>query len=295
MAVRRVARTALALSCLLLASCGIDDPVLESGHGTGHVVVGSGNSVHSELIAQIYAGALARAGGDVGVEPKVGDRSEYLAALDEGRITLVPDTTGELLRHFDSAATQTEPDKVFEALNRSLPEGLSVSDYATAQDRDVVAVLDSTAKKYGSPGLDKLAPHCGELALGVTTDEAAAATTALTSVYGCTFGTVRTYAADELSSALLGGEVQAAVLPGVAPILTDQRVAVVPDDEYAFRAQNVVALFRKASLTDAQTLKLNVVAGELTTTDLADMIGKVRDGGQRPADVARTWLDLHVV
>ncbi len=269
--------------------------MVESKQSTGTVIVGSGNSVHSELIAEIYAGALARAGGHVDVVPKVGDRAEYLAALDNGRITLVPDTTGELLRHFDSAATQTEPDAVFEALNRSLPEGLSVSDYATAQDADALAVLDSTATKYGSPGLEKLAPHCGELALGVTADEAVAATTALASVYGCTFGTVRTYPAGELSSALLDGEVQAAVLPGVAPVLTDQRVVVVPDDDYAFPAQNVVALFRKASLTDAQTLKLNVVAGELTTTDLADMVGKVRDGDQRPADVARTWLDLHGV
>ncbi|KAA0022539.1 glycine betaine ABC transporter substrate-binding protein [Antrihabitans cavernicola] len=193
---RSAAVLALAACTLALSACAVDDAEGNPNLQKGQVVVGSGTSIDSELIADIYAGSLRRAGAHVPPVVRAGDRTQALAALDSGRITLVPETTGGLLKYLEPAAKQTDSDDVFVAVNKALPEGLSVSDYSMAE----VGATD------GAP------------------------------------------------------------------------------------AQNVVPLFRKGSLTDDQVKKLNVVAGELTTADLTDLTGKVRDGGQS-ADVAGGWLD----
>lgn len=123
-----------ALMCLgLLTACAVDDSA------QSRVIVGSGTSVEGQLLGRIYAGALGRAGADVETVEQLGNRDKILSALDDGRVTLVPDTTGALLTRFDPSARQTDPDDVFVALNKSLPEGLSVSDYSMAE------VGDSTA------------------------------------------------------------------------------------------------------------------------------------------------------
>lgn len=121
---------ALVLSCCAVAvtSCAVDD-----GPTTQQVIVGSGTAVQSELVADIYASALRRAGADVPAVVKVGDRTSTLAALDAGRVTLVPETTGALLTYLNPTAEDTEPDDVFVAVNKALPEGLSVSDYSMAE------------------------------------------------------------------------------------------------------------------------------------------------------------------
>ncbi|MCX5043722.1 hypothetical protein OG921_11150 [Aldersonia sp. NBC_00410] len=97
------------------------------------IVVGSGDSARSELVAQIYAGALAHDGADVRTDLNLGARTDYLTALDGGRVTLVPEQSGAYLIHLAPNAAATDPDDVYVELNRSLPEGISVSDYAQAQ------------------------------------------------------------------------------------------------------------------------------------------------------------------
>jgi osmoprotectant transport system substrate-binding protein len=108
---------------------------------------------------------------------------------------VVPDFTGQLLHYFQPDATLTDPDEVFEELNRSLPEGLSVSDYSDAS-------LDT----------EKSAP-----------------------------------------------------------------------------AENVVPLIRNGVLTEDQVKALNVVAGELTSDDLASMAERVRVGELTPEQAADEW------
>ncbi|WP_308124112.1 glycine betaine ABC transporter substrate-binding protein [Rhodococcus sp. BP-266] len=123
------------LSCLAVACGGTEQQ--------SPIVVGSGDDVRDELVAEIYAGALRSVGADVRTETRIGDRSDYLAALDKGDVDVVPELTGELLVSFDSTSTATGADDVFVDLNKALPAGLSVTDYATAEDRQAVAVTTS--------------------------------------------------------------------------------------------------------------------------------------------------------
>lgn len=269
----------------VVAGCSVDDPVLDPDPATLPVVVGSGDSIHSELIAEIYAGALARGGSPVEVQTRLGDRTAYLGALDDGRVTLVPELTGSLLDSLDPAATQSKPDDVRDALSKALPEGLSISDYAGAQRRATFMV----AKATDARSLAEL--PCGEMALGVPGELPASVVEALRADYGCAFREVRTFGRDSMVSALAGGEIGAALLQGGS---ADPNVVALTDDKYVITAENVIPLFRTGSLTQSQIKRLNVVAGELTTDDLSAMVADV-SRGDSSFDVARKWLDLHAL
>ncbi|MFC9996768.1 glycine betaine ABC transporter substrate-binding protein [Nocardia sp. NPDC127526] len=299
---RALARFALAGAVAALAvACGDDDP--------GPVLtIGAGDSAQSRVLAEIYAGALSRTGAHTATRSGIEQRG-YLSALDSDTVSVLPEVSGDLLTALDSTATARKPDDVITALNRALPEGLIVSDPADGTDlRPAVVVPESAAAQFPS-SLQDLAPRCAELTVGIATGPALEPLHApldperdvlapLRTVYNCALPAPRTYStAADLRNALSTGEVQLAVLSGPPAYLPEGGLAVTPlaDPDYAFRAANVLPLLRKAALTDQQLRKLNYVAGELTTTELADMIRQVRDNNVDPAGLARNWLDAHAL
>ena len=258
------------------------------------VVVGRGDDTTSELLAEIYAGAIRSAGVTVSVTDGLGERGDYLAALDAGDVSLVPDFTGELLRTFDSTSTSTDAEDVFVDLNRSLPEGLSVGDYALAEDRIAVAVApDGPLAELTT--VSEFVDNRGRATWGVVgdppdPDPMEVAMRLVPSGTGSVFEDIAVYVdADAATAALESGEIGALVFrtaslgPAAANLMT------LEDEQSAFSAENVVPLMRTGTLNDAATATLSVVAGELTTADLADMIGEVRSGGES-GDVAARWL-----
>ncbi|MDP9427385.1 MAG: glycine/betaine ABC transporter substrate-binding protein [Actinomycetota bacterium] len=153
----------------------VDTAALEQGGGP--VVVGSGDSTGSAVLANVYAGVLGAAGFDVSVR-EVGDREDYLRALMSGsEIHVVPEylaTATEFLNRqvngpeAEAAATGD----VQETLNalRPLAEqvGLVVGRPAEAVDQNAFAVTRAFADELGVATLSELADACadGSLVLG---------------------------------------------------------------------------------------------------------------------------------
>ncbi|TQF65557.1 hypothetical protein FK531_20885 [Rhodococcus spelaei] len=192
----------VAVVALLLSGCSSDDSSLAGAPALPAITVGSGQSAESQVLAEIYAKVLRGTGSPV--DTRLGlAQGEDLTELDSGAVTLVPEYTGRLLERLHPGATETKPDAVFEELNRSLPTGLSVSDYGMAEE-----------------------PGSGEA------------------------GT----------------------------------------DGSGEPAQNVVPLMRTGVLTEAQVKALNVVAGELTSAELAQMGEAVRRGDRTADQAAADWL-----
>ncbi|GAB2725431.1 glycine betaine ABC transporter substrate-binding protein [Nocardia thraciensis] len=312
-----------------------------SGGDSGTTItVGAGNSAQSELIAEIYAGALARAGAHTTTRTGLGQRGDYLAALDAGTVQLVGDDSGDLLTALDSGSQARLPDKlaaaktatpavpkpsgsttsgsagtgdkaprpdVADAVSRALPEGLAVSDIADGTDLRPAFVFGGAAARRYPDSLQELAPRCGELAVGIATgseldplrrspDPQRDVLDPLHAVYGCDITRHSVYPNDsELRKALQEGKIQGGVLTAPAALLPGGAGDLVPiaDPGYAFRAQSVIPLYRKGTLTVRQLKKLNYVAGELTTADLTDMVRALRDDRAPASDLARTWLDSH--
>ena len=270
-----VARFGMAIAVLaLVAGCSLDDPVLDPDPATLPVVVGSGDSIHSDVIAEIYAGALARDGSEVRVESQLGDRTATLAALDSGKVTLVPELTGSFLSYLNPAATQSKPDDVRDALSKALPAGMSISDYAGAQLRSTFVVGMATAAR----SVAEL--PCSELTLGSPSPVPALVIDRLRTEYSCEFKQVLS-TSDGADVAVQG--------PGLG---IPSGVVALTDDKYAVAAENVVPVFRTGALTQRQITRLNVVAGELTTDNLNDLLVEANLGAS-VADLARTWLDQH--
>lgn len=287
----------------LAVSCGSDNP-------GPTIAVGAGDSKESNLLAQIYAGALARTGVRTSVTADLGNRAGYLGALDAGTVTVVGEHSGELLTFLNAGAHARKPEvttdladksapvglSVTEELNRSLPEGLAVSDPADGTDMRARVLLTEAAGK-DVRSIAALAPRCGEIQAGVAPVPAVLQSAATVRIAGCDFAGTRSYPdAAALRKALLDGEIQAGILtgpPALVPGATDG-LMVLTDNDYAVRAENVLAVYRKGLLDDRQIRKLNYVAGELTTDELAQMIRKVREGAAA-AEVARSWLDNHAL
>lgn len=270
------------------------------------IVVGAGSSDQARVVAEIYAGALSRAGTKTRVKDNLGDRAGYLTDLDANTITLTSDDTGDLLHALDSASTATAPDKVLPALYSALPEGLVVSDPADGTDLRPAVVTTAAAQLPTS--LKDLGPRCADLVVGVntgpSTDPLRPALNPrldvldpLHSKYGCTLTHITEYASDtEVREALLTNAIQAGVISVPPDFLTGgsaDTITTLADPDYAFRAQQVLPIIRKGALDNDQIRKLNYVAGELTTADLATMVRNVRENHANPADLARTWLDAH--
>lgn len=277
-------------SLVLTAACSIDNSTLNApGAPDGaRIVVGSGNSDASAVVAEIYAGVLRSTGAEVSVRTGLGERTDYLSALGAGEVTVVPEFTGELLTYFDPTAEATEPREVFAQLSSSLPQGFSVSDFASAENRSVLVLDRGVASEVHD--LDDLAPRCETetLVIGDEFEESA-----LASIPGCTFGAIH-HAVDDRAVAeeLRSGAASVAGLTTLSPVLGDGELVASSDDDGVFRAQNVVPLYRSGTLAERQLEALNIVAGELTSADLADMVAQVR-GGAGSVEVARTWLGAH--
>ncbi|MBL1076147.1 transporter [Nocardia sp. 2] len=283
-------------------SCGSDSE-------TPVITVGAGDSYQSMVMAEIYAGALARTGAKTVVKDKLGLRADYLAALDAADATLVSDDTGDLLHSLDSASTAYKPDAVLKALYAAMPEGLTISDPADGTDLRSTVVTTAAA---GLPAnLKELAARCSELTVGINTAAGADplrpplnprvdVADRLREVYGCRLDPTRIaeYRSDsDVQAAVESGVIQLGVLSMPAAFLKGGAGATIPlaDPDYAFRSQQVIPVLRKGVLTEDQIKKLNYVAGELDTAALAELVRRARDDLSNPAALAREWLDAHAL
>ncbi|NEW40295.1 transporter [Nocardia cyriacigeorgica] len=284
---RVLARLLVVAVATVAVSCG-DDPATEP------LVVGSGDTAESVLLAEIYAQALARTGAGVAVERDLGARADRLAALDAGTVTLVGEHNGALLADLAGDAVAWTGKEVTTELNRSLPQGLVVTDAADGADLRPRLVVGGAAP---FDSVADLIPHCATSRAGVApVPGLLTAPPSALRVEGCDLAETITFPnPDELRKALLDGRIQVGLLAGpaeLAPAATDG-LRVLSDEDNALRAENPVSLVRKGALDERQWEKLNYVAGELTTDRLVAMVREVRDADADPADLARTWLDEH--
>lgn len=300
--VEKAARIRIAAAVLVACmSTACSSEVLDEQSGVSTVVVGSGETAEEETLAHVYAGLLRTTGVDVQLRTGLPDP---FGALDGADVTIVPGFSGRVLAHYDPGAEATRAEDVFEVLARALPDELTVSDYASAQDRAVLIAPDGlTAAEVAD-----LVPRCNTLTL-VHTDrfESAGGIDALADA-GCEPAEFRRVGSDSIADA--AGPDTVIGVTSTSPTLVGQDlgnalrvVADAPDpgaradgdeptDPPVFPAQNLVPIFRKGGLDDPQLDALRIIAGEMTTGDLTDF--RVRlEAGDRPVEVAGHWLAEH--
>jgi glycine betaine/choline ABC-type transport system substrate-binding protein len=273
-------RLTLALVALLIAGCaGQASPP--------SIAVGAGADPESALLAHVYAAALRFHGSPAHVETS----TDPIGDLDTGDVTVAPGLTGRLLQRFDPGATARAGEQVYRSMIAALPEGVAAADYAeSAMDEPAAAVSETTAKEWGGRDVTTLTSHCDELTAGTVGTVVGA--DAPTVVGTCRLPKVREYPfPTTLFGALRSGEVDVAWTSTAAPKASDG-VVVLSDRTALIRAENVVPLYARNALTEAQVRALSEVAGELDTATLSDMLRQVADG-KDPGAVAAGWIDAH--
>lgn len=261
----------------------------------GPIVVGSANFIESELLAEIYAGALAAQGFDVSTHLDIGARETYIQALEEGSISVFPEYTGGLLAYYDPDSEATAPEDVYEDLVAALPDDLQVLAYADAENKDSVTVTRETADKYGLQSIGDLADVAGELKLGGSPEwqTRADGPEGMKKVYGVEFAsyTVLDPGGPLSVKGLITGLVDATDIFTTTPAIEENDFVVLDDPENLFQAQNIVPLVATSVVSDDVIDTLNAVSAALTTEDLTSMQKTIADTKADPAVVAGQWLD----
>ena len=285
---------------LALSACGgspLSSPSTSAPAGSGgSLVVGSADFPESQIIAEIYAGALNAAGVTATTKPNIGSREIYFKAVQDGSIDLAPDYSGNLLSYLDANATQVSADDVYKALPGKLPQGLGVLDPAKAEDKDAMVVTQATAEKYNLKSITDLAKVCDQftMAAPATFETRAYGFPGLKSNYNCVLKGLKPFSdggGNLTLQALLSNDVQVADIFTTTPSIQDNALVVLDDPKNNFKAQQVLPLYNTAKMTDTAKNALNAVSKVLTTDDLVNLNREV-SGNQKenPKDAAIAWL-----
>jgi osmoprotectant transport system substrate-binding protein len=293
----------LAGFALALTACGGGSNPLSSGSGqtsgaaapSDTIVVGSANFTESQILAEIYAQALAAKGVTVEKRLNIGSREAYIPGLQDGSIDLIPEYSGVLLQYFDKTAGETAPDAVYTALQAALPDNLIVLDKSAAEDKDAVVVTRDTATRLNVKSIADLAPQCPNLVFGGAPEFQTRpdGIPGIQATYNCAFKEFRSLdAGGPLTvAALKNGDVQAANLFTTQSTIAANDFVVLEDPKNNFAAQNVLPLINKAKATDNVKTTLNAISAKLTTEGLTKLNAEA-DGDAKPSPeaVAKNWL-----
>ncbi|KRC88878.1 glycine/betaine ABC transporter substrate-binding protein [Terrabacter sp. Root85] len=257
----------------------------------GSVKVGSADFPESALLAEIYAQALEAKGMTVTRQFNIGSRETYLKAISGGEVDVLPEYSGTLLTFFDKNAKVTQPDEVYAALQKAVPQGLSVLDKSAAEDKDSIAVTKETADAWSLKAIPDLTAHQAELTLGAPPEfkTRQRGLVGLKSVYNVVPKEFRALQSQAAVAALKNGQVKAANIFSTDPSIAADGFVVLDDPQSLFGSDNVVPLVRTEK-ADSLKAALNPVAAKLDTTSLADMVKQVVVDKKDASEVAKTWL-----
>ena len=293
----------LGLAMALSACGGSSDPLSNapatssgaSGEATS-LVVGSADFPESQILAELYTGALNAAGVTATTKPNIGSREVYIKAVQDGSVDVIPDYSGNLLLHVDKAATAESAEDIAAALPDKLPDGLAVLEPSEAENKDAMVVTKATAEKYQLKSIEDLAKVCSEIAVGApaTFAERAYGLPGLKENYNCVPKKLEPFSdggGPLTLKALLEDQVQVVDIYTTTPSIADNDLVVLEDPKNNFIAQQVIPLYNEAKMTDKAKEALNNVSSMLTTEDLINLNRAVSgDQKQGAKEAADAWL-----
>jgi osmoprotectant transport system substrate-binding protein len=133
--------------------------------GSGKIVVAAAGFSESEVLANVYAAALKKAGFDTSVQ-KLNSREVLEPALESGEVQVTPEYAATLTSFLaGKAKSNVQPSNEITqttAVLKPLAEarGLTVLDPAAATDQNAFAVSKATAESLGIKSLSDLASKC---------------------------------------------------------------------------------------------------------------------------------------
>ncbi|WP_344812309.1 ABC transporter substrate-binding protein [Microlunatus aurantiacus] len=299
---RTFAVAGLGVAALALAACGAgSDPLAEpstetggSGGTAGAIIVGSADFTESQILGELYAQAIKAKGGDASTKPGIGSREVYIKALQDNSVSVVPEYTGNLLLHFDPAATATTEAEIASALPSAVGSDLTVLEPSRAQDQDVYVVTKQTSQEKGITSLDDLKKISATSILGGPAElqDRAYGPPGLEKIYGAKFQQFKPYASPAVKvKDLNGNKIQVASFFTTEAAIPDNGYVKLDDPQSMILPQNVVPLVRADVASDTTAVEaINAVQKALTTEELTALNTSVDADNSDPDQVAAEWL-----
>ncbi len=293
------ARTAvLAVLLLVLGACG-SSAEQPSGPATT-VRFASYDFPENQILVEVYAEAVRRAGLPVSVQHGIGTREVVSPALQQGVVDVVVDYLGTALAFArpEFSRPPAVPGEIHAVLSRTMGgRGVDVLEPAAAEDQNGFVVTRAFATEHGIRTLSDLVPLTPELAFGGPPECPARpfCLLGLEQRYGMRFGEVLPMPTRAATlEALLSGQVDVGMLE-----TTDGRLAVAPvvllEDDHALQPRENVVPMVGAAADDrwGQRLRaaLDATSAQLTTADLVQLNRAVELDGSSPAQAAASWWD----
>ena len=293
---------ATAIAAIALAACGANNnPTAPAGGGGGStgssggggsITVGSADFSESQVLGEIYAGAIKAKGITVTTKPNIGSRDVYIKALQDGSIDIVPEYTGSLLTFLKGTAPSQDPDAVYTALKSTVPPTLVVLDKSTAEDKNSMVVTKDTAAKFSLKSIADLTAHQADITVAAPPEfqTRQQGLVGLKSDYGFAPANFLPLKGAAVVNALTNGQAQAANIFSTDPSISANGFVTLEDPKLLFGSDNVVPLIRKDKVNDTITAALNAVSAKIDTATLTDLVKQVDVDKKDASAVAKDFL-----
>jgi osmoprotectant transport system substrate-binding protein len=285
---------------LVLSACSTG-----GGSSKPTVKVGSDGFYEAKLMAEIYSQALESKGYKVdrtGIG--IGTRKVSAPALESGQFDLKPEYIGSGLAYYEPGKQGSDPAanaKELQTVLNGKGGGITVLDYAPANDTNAFVVRKETADQYSLKTMSDLGKVASQLKIGVATDcpTNPVCGKALKDSYGIdvTNATLLSPCDTPMVQALLAKTIDVGELCSTQPDIAVNGWVVLQDDKATQPADNLAPLVRndllaKLSATDKDAFEklLNDISAKMDTATLLDL-GKQISVDKKDIDVvAKAWL-----
>jgi osmoprotectant transport system substrate-binding protein len=260
------------------------------------IIIGTKDFGEAFVLGQLYKQALEAKGFKVSYKENIGSTELITKALTSGKITMYPEYIGIALtvtfgrKSFPATAQETyvQVKRLWEA------KGYTLANKTPFQDVDAVAVLSSTARRYGLNTVADLkkVPNL-TLAAFPTFKTRQTGLVGMKRVYGITDVKFTPLAGISAYKLLDDKKVLAAGVFSTDPPLATSKYKVLKDPKNIFGFQNVAPIVSKKLVTENGSKfvsTLNAVSAKLTLKAILAMNKAVYVDQKAPAKIADAFL-----
>lgn len=292
---------------LALSACSSDTTTSDSsdaGEPKDPIVVAAYNFSESEIIANLYAGALNAAGNPAEVQ-SLTNREVVIPAVTKNELQAVGEYVGTLTEFLNKDINGPDaPAKASSDLDATMTnlselakqKNLVVLDPAAAQNQNAYAVTKDFAEKNDLKTLSDLGERSKDdpVVLGGPPEcpKRPFCQPGLEDTYGLEVAEFKSLDAGGplTKSALDQGKIDIGMVLTSDGSLERLNLVVLEDDKKLQTVDNVVPVLNQGAANAGVNDVLNQVSAKLTTEDLQELNESVDQNREKPADVADAWL-----
>ncbi|MFJ6569668.1 ABC transporter substrate-binding protein [Streptomyces sp. NPDC091292] len=306
---RRRAAGAVAAFLCLLTGCATGPSLETRGNVTAppgdskHLTIGSAGFTESDVLAQMYALLLGKAGYHTDILT-VSNRELYEPALESGQIDVVPEYAATFADWLNTKTNGPDAppvgspdlDTTMTALRKlATPRGLTVLDPGRAVDQNAFAVAASYAEQHHLKTLSDLGKSGLKvrLAAGDECVQRPYCEPGLKKVYGIDITGIdpKGVGTTQAKQAVQRGQDQMVLTTTTDATLSQFDLVLLADDKHLQNADYIVPVVNRSRAgSERVTSTLDALNKVLTTEDLASLNEQVDSWRRLPEDVARTYL-----